>query len=491
MSAIIVSRLKALAAGALLALGAVACASPTPTAMPTVAPAPILTPTPAFTPSPMPTPTPTFTPTPIPTPTFTPTPTPTFTPILTPTPTFAASPRPTATLAPAQWPTPWPPPPPETPVPDGEPTACWFHPLIPPGFPHPERFVHWITTEVGDYLVFDYQQNRIGWNASDSIGKLSLDTEIVETIINASPYRWRFSLHLDPSPSEPFIAYTSCEFVTNYRSNHDPEIAIVDWTTLDRIRLTDNASYDFFPVWSPDGKHIVFLSWLGVRGGSLWNFASNSVVINVANAKGKLKTSSRGALLYPVAWSPNSEEFAFINAINVDSDAGYGEVIEIGVFLTGIDKIEPRQIASATSYETSGVPRKTRLNSITFGGPSWSPDGRDLAFGSSDYDSVSVHLINRDGTNDRVIWESDSARPISQVTWSPDGEGILFIADAAYVVRPDGSGLRRLELPLRADFSYMRAAWSPDSSRIAFYDGQNGIVTVNRNGAGVRIYETP
>ena len=495
MSAIIVLRLRVLAAGALLALAAWACASPTPTPMPTVAPAPILTPTPAFTPSPMPTPTPTFTPTLTPTPTFTPiptpTPTPTFTPTLIPTPTFAFSPRPTATLAPAQWPTPWPPPPPETPVPDGEPTACWFHPLIPPGFPHPERFVHWITTEVGDYLVFDYQQNRIGFNASDSIGKLSLDTEIVETIINASPYRWRFSLHLDPSPSEPLIAYTSCEFVTNYTSNHDPEIAIVDWTTLDRIRLTDNASYDFFPVWSPDGKRIVFLSWLGVRGGSLWNFASNSVVINVTNAKGELRTSSRGALLYPVAWSPNSEEFAFINAINVDSDAGYGEIVEIGVFLTGIDKIEPRQIASATSYETSGVPRKTRLNSITFGGPSWSPDGRDLAFGSSDYDSVSVHLISRDGTNDRVIWEGDSARPISQVTWSPDGEEILFIADAAYVVRPDGSGLRRLELPLKADFSYMRAAWSPDSSRIAFYDGWDGIVTMNRNGAGVRIYETP
>ncbi len=239
MSAIIVLRLRVLATGALLALAAVACASPAPT--PTVAPAPILTPTPAFTPSPMPTPTPTFTPTLTPTPTFTPIPTPTptptftptFTPTLTPAPTFAASPRPTATLAPAQWPTPWPPPPPETPVPDGEPTACWFHPLIPPGFPHPERFVHWITTEVGDYLVFDYQQNRIGWNASDSIGKLSLDTEIVETIINASPYRWRFSLHLDPSPSEPLIAYTSCEFVTNYRSNHDPEIAIVDWTTLE------------------------------------------------------------------------------------------------------------------------------------------------------------------------------------------------------------------------------------------------------------------
>ena len=324
---------------------------------------------------------------------------------------------------------------------------------------------------------------------SGSVGKLSLDTGVVEPIINASPYGWRFSFYSDWSPSEPLIAYTSCEFVTNYTSNHDPEIAIINLTTLGRKRVTDNVSYDFFPVWSPDGRHIVFLSWLGAIGGNLWKFASNSVVVNVADANGELKTSSRGALLYPVAWSPNSKEFAFIDVVNVGSDAARrrGPIVQIGVFLTGIDKIEPRQIASATSYES---PHFTRLNSITFGGPSWSPDGRYVAFGSSDYDGASVHIVGRDGTNDRVIWQGDSPRPISQVTWSPDGEEILFIADIARGVQPDGNGLRRLELPYGADF-HLRAAWSPDSSRIAFYNGRDGIVTVDRNGAGVRIYETP
>ena len=345
--------------------------------------------------------------------------------------------------------------------------------------------------------MFNYQEHIRSYAISDSIGKLSIDTGVVEPIINASPYRWRLALYADPSPSESLIAYTSCEFVTNYTSNDDTEIALINWKTLDRKRLTDSAAYDFFPVWSPDGKHIAFLSWPDFRRTYSWHLSPESVAINVVNLEGELAASSSGALLRPVAWSPNGKEFAFIDVISVGSNAGSalrkGPIVQIGIFLTGIDKVEPKQIASATSYEP---PRFTRLNSITFGGPSWSPDGRYVAFGSRDYNGASVHIVSRDGTNDRVIWQGDSPSPISQVTWSPDGEQILFIAEVARVVRPDGNGLRQLELPYEADLPgwslrSLRAAWSPDSSRIAFYDGRNGIVTVDRDGTGVRIYETP
>ena len=56
MSAIIISRLRVLAAGALLALAAFACASPAPTATLAPTPAPTFTPTPAATATPTPTP---------------------------------------------------------------------------------------------------------------------------------------------------------------------------------------------------------------------------------------------------------------------------------------------------------------------------------------------------------------------------------------------------------------------------------------------------
>lgn len=160
------------------------------------------------------------------------------------------------------------------------------------------------------------------------------------------------------------------------------------------------------------------------------------------------------------------------------------------MFITGIDAIAPKQIASATSYS-----RAPRFASIVFGGPSWSPDGQEIAFGSSNDNRASIHLIGRDGTNHRVIWKGESSEAVSQVEWSPDGEEILFIADAARVVRPDGGGLRQLELPpdfsapLRNRFARVRATWSPDSSRLAFYNGVNHIIMMNRDGTNARILE--
>ena len=406
-------------------------------------------------------------------------------------------PTPTPTITPTSLPNPSPstlwPPYTGTIVPDGEPVACYIHSSRNIWPPHPDHFIHWATTDKGEYLALDYRQGYRGYLGSESVFKVSLQTETVEPIINASPYRWRMSLYAHLSPSEPLIAYTSCEFVTNYTSNHDTEIATIDWVTGAHRRLTDNASYDFFPVWSPNGEHIAFLSWLGAIGGNLWNFASESVAINVINGQGDLKTSGRGALLHPVAWSPNSEEFAFIKEIEVSAErlpSGRGPIMTIGIFLTGIDAIESEQIASATSYELSNI---DRLNSIIFGGPSWSPDGQEIAFGSSDDEGASVHLVSREGTNHRVIWEGESSKPVSQVEWSPDGEEILFIADSARIIRPDGGGLRQLELPseiiIDAQFSTVRAAWSPDSSRLAFYNGMNAVVIMNRDGTNPRILE--
>ena len=474
-------------AGCIALVGALACASPTSTPAPT--------PTPTSTPAP--TPTLAFTPAPTPTLAFTPAPTPTltFTPAPTPTPTFTPAPTPTPTFTPISLPALPPPPPTRWPpyagatVPDGDPTACFIHPFNPVWIPHPEHFVYWVTTDDGEYLALDYQQRQHGFPSSDSVVKISLQTETVEPIVNASPYRWRMSFYAHLSPSKPLIAYTSCEFVTNYTTNSDTEIAIVDLVTLAQKRLTDNASHDSFPVWSPDGEHIAFLSWPKDISISPGRFASDSIAINVINSQGNLKASVRGALLHPVAWSPNSQEFAFIKEISVGADYPEdlkGPIVTIGVFLAGIDTIEPQKIASATVYNSL----YPRLNSITFGGPSWSPDGQDIAYGSSNYDSVSIHLASKDGTNNRMIWEDESPMPISQVTWSPDSEEILFIADAARIIRPDGRGLRQLELPSEIGVFNLRAAWSPDSSQLAFYDGRSNVVVVmNHDETNVRVLE--
>jgi Tol biopolymer transport system component len=103
--------------------------------------------------------------------------------------------------------------------------------------------------------------------------------------------------------------------------------------------------------------------------------------------------------------------------------------------------------------------------------PTWSADGKTLLFGDIHPDGIDqIKLIGIDGNHERVIWAATDERnglPAGgQVPeWSPDGSLIAFIAGPQtssgrtdiYVVRPDGSGLRRLT----RDANATALSWRP------------------------------
>ena len=76
--------------------------------------------------------------------------------------------------------------------------------------------------------------------------------------------------------------------------------------------------------------------------------------------------------------------------------------------------------------------------------------------------------------------------PFSQALWSRDGPELLFLYDTAYLVRPDGTNLRRLAPRCRAGPA-SRAAWSPDGSRIAIYEPETMLHAVPQDGTDLHV----
>jgi len=101
--------------------------------------------------------------------------------------------------------------------------------------------------------------------------------------------------------------------------------------------------------------------------------------------------------------------------------------------------------------------------------PEVSPDGRLIAFTQSDGKNDMIWVMNRDGSNPRLLY-SNGWDP----TWSPDGQKILFASQVnglsqLMTINLDGSGLQQVSnLPLLRG----RSDWSADGRNIVTYSGR-------------------
>lgn len=119
--------------------------------------------------------------------------------------------------------------------------------------------------------------------------------------------------------------------------------------------------------------------------------------------------------------------------------------------------------------------------------PAWTPDGRRIAFvsfrdtatGKWETDPGSIYVMAFDpasGLSGEVRRITDDGGSEGWPTWSPDGRRIAFHSDRSgnwdiWIANADGSGLTRLTRHPGPD---RFAAWSPDGAKIAFTSRRSG-----------------
>jgi Tol biopolymer transport system component len=213
---------------------------------------------------------------------------------------------------------------------------------------------------------------------------------------------------------------------------------------------------DSGPVWSPDGRRIVFERDLTYWGDDRFRLSS------VSPAGGISRDLTRGPFDAMPTFSPSGSRIAFVRAEGV------------GVSLYTIDRLGHH----ASRLLSDGLDIS----------PAWSPDGTTIVFSrltdsSLPIDQATLYLADADGSDVRQL----GAVPVHGVSpsWSRDGQRIAFVSfadhnDAAcpvgscppngeiYTVGADGTGLTRLTTS-KADDEH--PTWSPDGSRIAFASG--------------------
>jgi TolB protein len=238
------------------------------------------------------------------------------------------------------------------------------------------------------------------------------------------------------SPDGSKIAFTR-GFV-----DEDAGIYVMDADGTDLRRITDEGSLidgaDLGPAWSPDGSRIAF-----AREGREEGAESGSADIYVVNADGTnlVRLTATPANEYEPDWSPDGSTIAFVG---FDDPPSPFRLYVMNADGTGIRELGPANVQ----------------------GPAWSPDGSEIAY--ADYQTGSIMSIRPDGSGQRLILDVaelvGGVHLVDDVTWSPDGTRLAFMAgpnDAdthIYIVNRDGSNVQQVTDDRAPDWA---PAWQP------------------------------
>jgi len=210
------------------------------------------------------------------------------------------------------------------------------------------------------------------------------------------------------SPDGTEIIFSSYQEYVSESEASTPSIFIMDITGNNRRRLFETPEEALNPVYSPDGKKVVFqmpkpISEVETRIEDDWEIYT----VDVTGEKLKRLMQNKFTDASP-KFSPNGENLVFIS----NRDGNYK------IYTMNVDGSEQIRLTN---------------NSATDIMPSFSPDGTKIIFVSDRDGNEEIYMMNTDGTEQQRLTNSDG-KDVTP-TFSPNGQRIVFasIRDASYM----------------------------------------------------------
>lgn len=298
----------------------------------------------------------------------------------------------------------------------------------------PAKIIMQWTSDGKDIL---YRSREESWNVlSGKLYTISLDGGLQKDIPVA---RGGFA---SLSPDGTKMAYNRIfrEYRTwkRYRGGQADDVWIYDFNNKSLVNITNNPAQDIIPMWS--GNKIYFLS----DRDKVMNLFSYD--LNTRQTK-KITNFSEFDVKFP---SLGAEHISFENG---------GEIYTYKLDTEYLQKVDIKVVDDNNDFRASFINVKRFINNYEI-----SPDGKFALFNARgdifivpEKNGNVVNLTNTNGVHER------------NPTWSPDGKWIAFISDESgedeiYLIKPDGTDKTKLT----SDFKSYRweLLWSPDSKKL-------------------------
>ncbi len=290
---------------------------------------------------------------------------------------------------------------------------------------------------------------------------------------------WRWPVNVSLSPDGRFLAYDLTA------ANHGPErdIFILAADGSREFPLVEHPADDYAPLWSPDGKAVLF---------------------------GSTRTGTAGIWSVAFAEHPARRPAELVKG-------GLGQITPLGMTRDGVlYYVEHRGMDDVYDVELDPETGKTRGSPVRLiekfigrnSAPVWSPDGRFLAY-FSNRDPARAYGV---GTRDIVIRSLDTGKERAfsganldlrpAVRWMPDGKSILIAAKdtstrarTTFFLLNAGTGEMRAVARANLTLPYLAAAADGRSFLVAGGDQSSGIGAITAydvaTGEAREVYRAP